>query len=923
MSQVYYQRLWENAQTLLNKNLAFDAKIKKKGPYSNEELAKWLIGHLYVNYVLVVNKLDKCYDQMIHPQKREVIGRLLDLTLGRLLELKAEIVKIELDDFNFFDNILIELKLTHNDVEIRVPQYFWKDKEKIKEHRKSLIKKVFEEAELEKFKELYLQNVPEESQKEVWEKYLNAQEQLRIEKEKFEEQQRKILGLNAGARTSLEELEKKLCGVLAVNNVNKEQRTEAILLLQRHERARQGRVLTTSTKRLKSLKRQTEEEKVPPYKANKASIIIQRHWRRYRKKICQKKRNESINIILGISEPKKTQDLAKLKRKELIEKYCRKVRERNQKEYEEALIMAKDKMTTLYFISMEESTVDEIRGWFRWFYEQTNFLPEFPPEKPLVPTGNIMGIPKKLGAGFLEKAFPTPKKKTGEPFPSNPLAMALSGLTPIEGSALVVAGHWLNPQEFLICQNELDKLKKSGKSGNEKGLSKEQMKKLKEQEKKRLLAEAALGFKMRNSNYVAPLIKADRDYRNIWQDLDERKNQEQKYVFNMVKDEKCFELSLEVRKLVDELMRLELEILREALERDKNPKKKSKSKKANQKKEKKKKEKKDPTGDRSLDDLFMELFRNGIIRDYEEAHLHEFLGDRSFAAFEFRQKGIDWPPTTGDVRDLIIQLCILPLGSSRIHQISPLIKSVCLMGTENSGKEYLARIISSETAAVMFDLTPENVVGKYPGKEGLKMLQHLIEKVSRALQPSIIFVDGAQKTFYKKVPKEEKDMDPKRLGGLIQNLVKGIKPEDQILLLGVCSQPWMANRNKLLKVYQKIVLVPEMNYGSYLTLWQALLRPYHSVPRDFDVSCLARASIGFSANAIIETIKRVFTIERIAKSQTNPFGPMEFLVELLKEKPYDDKMKEKCIKFYESTDLPKKKKKKLQQLKEEKEKPKK
>lgn len=41
----------------------------------------------------------------------------------------------------------------------------------------------------------------------------------------------------------------------------------------------------------------------------------------------------------------------------------------------------------------------------------------------------------------------------------------------------------------------------------------------------------------------------------------------------------------------------------------------------------------------------------------------------------------------------------------------------------------LVHAVCNELGANMFDLSPANLAGKYPGKEGLKMLMHLILKV--------------------------------------------------------------------------------------------------------------------------------------------------------------------------------------------------
>jgi fatty acid synthase len=50
------------------------------------------------------------------------------------------------------------------------------------------------------------------------------------------------------------------------------------------------------------------------------------------------------------------------------------------------------------------------------------------------------------------------------------------------------------------------------------------------------------------------------------------------------------------------------------------------------------------------------------------------------------------------------------------------------------------------------------------------------------LQPSVIYIDGAEKPFLKKVPKTDKT-DPKRLKKDLPKIVKGISQDDQVGML--------------------------------------------------------------------------------------------------------------------------------------------
>lgn len=45
------------------------------------------------------------------------------------------------------------------------------------------------------------------------------------------------------------------------------------------------------------------------------------------------------------------------------------------------------------------------------------------------------------------------------------------------------------------------------------------------------------------------------------------------------------------------------------------------------------------------------------------------------------------------------------------------------------GKKMLVQAVCTETGANLFDLSPDNVVGKYPGKNGTQLLVHIVFKV--------------------------------------------------------------------------------------------------------------------------------------------------------------------------------------------------
>ena len=81
--------------------------------FKQDKLAAFqLLATMYVKYVQSFRKLEECYDQITHAQKRRLLRHLLDACIGRVIELKHEMIQLEFSEYHFFDDVLQDLKLT-------------------------------------------------------------------------------------------------------------------------------------------------------------------------------------------------------------------------------------------------------------------------------------------------------------------------------------------------------------------------------------------------------------------------------------------------------------------------------------------------------------------------------------------------------------------------------------------------------------------------------------------------------------------------------------------------------------------------------------------------------------------------------------------------------------------------------------------
>lgn len=291
--------------------------------------------------------------------------------------------------------------------------------------------------------------------------------------------------------------------------------------------------------------------------------------------------------------------------------------------------------------------------------------------------------------------------------------------------------------------------------------------------------------------------------------------------------------------------------------------------------------------------------------------LDDYLGEFSYLGTTLRSLQKEGQPSTWDIKQMLTLYGILPLGSETVHENSPLVKSVLLTGPPGCGKKLLVQAMANEVGANLFDLTPENLVGKYPGKSGLKMLIHMVWKVAEIFQPSIIHIGNAEKTFYKKVPKAEKPLDPKRIKKDLPKQMKEVKAGKRILLVGTSSAPFEADIKSFCKVYDKIVMVPRPCYGDRkIIIERRIYDKLEDVQTTFiDFSSLAKMTDGYATSQIIQVINNTINERRLNQVGRKPIKTEEFIVELAALVPIFAEQEDAFTQWFEKTPIGKKRKK--------------
>ncbi|XP_026860501.2 dynein regulatory complex protein 11 [Electrophorus electricus] len=424
-----------------------------------------------------------------------------------------------------------------------------------------------------------------------------------------------------------------------------------------------------------------------------------------------------------------------------------------------------------------------------------------------------------------------------------------------------------------------EKKKKKSKGKPDKRAGKDRKEKKKEKKRGEVSTEED-GWTMRPSGFLSTVSEGAKLYREVWQARDECYNFPQRFDPQLVREEKRQEVEEEIRLQVDELMKQELETLRMVVDRDKGRTKKmsnktQKKKKKKGQKKKKKKKGKDPTADRTIESLYEELAMEGVLVRTMNIKMSEYLGEYSYLATSLRQRAVEPMPSLSDVRQLVTLYGVLPLGSQSVHERGPLIRSLLLAGPTGVGKKTLLHALCTETGANLFQLSRANLVGKYPGRSGVQLLLHMVFK-----------------------------LEPRRLKRDLPKMVKSIKAEDRILLVGTSCRPFDADHRALCKVYRKIVLIPRPDYASRLTFWRELLMTRGAqLGPTLDLSSLAKVTDGYTPGHILRVAQSVLSVRRLSEQVRRPLTAVEFLQPLARQDPVYKEEEEAFKAWYSRTPL--------------------
>ncbi|KAF1772898.1 P-loop containing nucleoside triphosphate hydrolase [Phytophthora cactorum] len=416
-------------------------------------------------------------------------------------------------------------------------------------------------------------------------------------------------------------------------------------------------------------------------------------------------------------------------------------------------------------------------------------------------------------------------------------------------------------------------------------------------------------------------------YEKVWLEREEIDNFYQKYDVALAKDVVRGPVEVQVRQQVDEMLVLQLVNIKTQLEAAASGKKGKKGKKGKAKK------KIAELKGRAPDSFLSVLVEHQIVHAPRPGvRVRDFVGSFNFLGTIFqhsdrRDRFGNWvpqDPSAAQLRQSITEYGVLPLGSPFIRARTPLVRSLMLYGPRGSGKTMLVSALANETGALLLNLSPSNLAGKFSGKTGPTKLVHMAFMLAKAatLQPIIIYIHECEQIFAggggKKSKSAANTEGPARFKkDLLLYIKAALEPSDRVLVVGTSADPGAAEVKDLRNFFDKFLHVPYPDYASRVLLWKHALRSTiaaHAAtlglsatatamalaaassssstvlasgsasqlqdPRrhePLDISTLAHISEGYASGSIVRAVEITLTPRRVECLEKRPLREDEFL----------------------------------------------
>jgi len=300
------------------------------------------------------------------------------------------------------------------------------------------------------------------------------------------------------------------------------------------------------------------------------------------------------------------------------------------------------------------------------------------------------------------------------------------------------------------------------------------------------------------------------------------------------------------------------------------------------------------------------LVKMGILQELRRPlrKVADLQGDLHWLGSDYAQaqtaggQDVTVDPSMAQLRAVVTETFILPLGSAYVKEQAPLCNALLLYGPHGTGKTLLSKAIAAETNSCWFDLSPRSIERKLGTKAEIAKLVHMVFKVAAELQPSVIYIDDADLVF-QSVKSKKNVSDVAKMKQFVLTHKAMLNRQTRVLVVGNSRAPFDAKVDKKdlnkffgAQSFGKMLFCPCPNYATRVKLWKHFLLEsgvnfalLERAPADkFDLHTLAYISEGYSAGNIQQAVQATLPPRRVQKllETGRPVESAEFIAALSK-----------------------------------------
>ena len=272
-------------------------------------------------------------------------------------------------------------------------------------------------------------------------------------------------------------------------------------------------------------------------------------------------------------------------------------------------------------------------------------------------------------------------------------------------------------------------------------------------------------------------------------------------------------------------------------------------------------------------------------------------------------------PTAQQIRSIITEYCILPLGCYpyifKRQTPEHVVSSVLLYGPKGVGKTMMVQAVANALGAVVCDLSPSNlcidhnapiVDSNFPEKDELKirlqqcfMLGKQVDEASPPPPPVVIYIDDAEDLFLNQTVSKrltsflltykQKGMSFKLGGDVLPSrcIIIGNMRKPYSLSVGAISSGGSGKKAKpsVKELFDRYIYLPSPSLSTRTMMWRQCIR--EQIPANttlmstLSFSTLATVSDGFSYPAIRYAVRETLSNRRLSMLMRRPLSEEEFL----------------------------------------------